>query len=726
MQALSVADTPQAETALHQAVPALHLVDKLTDHQDLVQSMAISQDGTRLASASQDGLIIVWDLDSWLPLVTFEHAGAGAPLEEKPPLAVAFSPDGNRLATGGVDRMVRIWELIPDTNKEKLNPELRFTLAEHSGVINAIAYSPDGKHLATASSDGIIIIWDNETGERIHTLSGHSFERLDVSGIAIRDSALFRHSISRSMKMKRIFGVTDITFSPRGGQLISGGVSGRVMVWDVSSGDFLYEFGRLIMSDQPSSWVQSCESQEGEFKTIIESCYIGKAHDGPILDLAINPEGSLMATASEDGTVKIWGFLGGYAAWVSGIEPVHTINEDSISLAFSPDGTHLATGAPDGEVHVWDARDGRQLVSLVGHTSYIHDLTFTPEGYLITGSEDTTIRIWDPKPAGELFTLTSPQPVQELAISPNGKYITAGLEEQTILVWERASGQLLYPPIFSGNLPVYALAFNPDGTLLATSNMDILDTETGERLCQLVGHTDRVTANAFRPQGTYLATASYDQTVKVWDLRDCETLLTPIANLIGHEDRVEGITFSPDGRQIASVGRDRIVRIWDLSSGTEELNWSSDNTITGVAFNYDGTHLAVSDQEGTINLWDITSATPQITHSLSGHTGAVFDIDISPDGKFIASAGSDGAGKVWDLATGEEFYTLYGHLGVATSVEFGPDGTWLVSSGKDGVVRGYTLQIEELKDIAKARLTRSLTTEECQRYLHLETCPDTP
>jgi WD40 repeat protein len=80
--------------------------------------------------------------------------------------------------------------------------------------------------------------------------------------------------------------------------------------------------------------------------------------------------------------------------------------------------------------------------------------------------------------------------------------------------------------------------------------------------------------------------------------------------------------------------------------------------------------------------------------------------------------------KVWDAIGGEELLSLFGHQGVATGVEFSPDGTWLISSGTDGVIRGYTLDIDLLKELAKEKLTRSLTEEECQKYLHLDACPD--
>jgi WD40 repeat protein len=121
-------------------------------------------------------------------------------------------------------------------------------------------------------------------------------------------------------------------------------------------------------------------------------------------------------------------------------------------------------------------------------------------------------------------------------------------------------------------------------------------------------------------------------------------------------------------------------------------------------------------------MWD--AVTGEKLFTTSGHTGIVVRLTFSPDGTRLATASFDSTAKVWDAYTGQELVTLFGNASNVSGVAFNPDGTRLVTSGMDRTVRFYILPIEEVVNLAKSRMTRSLTTEECQRFLHLETCPD--
>ena len=142
-----------------------------------------------------------------------------------------------------------------------------------------------------------------------------------------------------------------------------------------------------------------------------------------------------------------------------------------------------------------------------------------------------------------------------------------------------------------------------------------------------------------------------------------------------------------------------------------------------VVFNPDGTRLATGSFDGTAKVWDAFTGNELFT--LSSHSGTVFDVNFSRDGQYLATVSVDKTAKVWNALTGKELLTLYTPASL-TSVAFSPDGSQLAVGSHDGTARIYLLHIEDLIALAKSRLTRSLTLEECQQYLHVESCPAAP
>jgi WD40 repeat protein len=183
--------------------------------------------------------------------------------------------------------------------------------------------------------------------------------------------------------------------------------------------------------------------------------------------------------------------------------------------------------------------------------------------------------------------------------------------------------------------------------------------------------------------------------------------------------------FSPDGSLLATAGVDHVARIWNPATGEQlALLEGHTNNVWGVDFSPDGRLLATSSTDGTVRLWDTQGW--QHVRTLSGHSNVVVTVVFSPDGTKLATASRDGSAKLWDVQSGEISLTLYGPEGTwLHGVDFSPDGKWLVTGGEDGV-RLYALTLDDLVALARSRLTRSLTTEECQKYLHVEACPLAP
>ena len=167
---------------------------------------------------------------------------------------------------------------------------------------------------------------------------------------------------------------------------------------------------------------------------------------------------------------------------------------------------------------------------------------------------------------------------------------------------------------------------------------------------------------------------------------------------------------------------DRYTRELNAATGEELRRFYGDGLdVYGVDLRPDGKLLAQGRADGSVALWDL--ATGEKVRQLTGHGGLVLRVAFSQDGRRLATASFDKYAKLWDVASGQEMATFYGNGGNVFGVALSPDETHLATAGGDSAVRLYTLDADELVELAHARVQRSLTDEECQRYLHVRACP---
>jgi WD40 repeat protein len=238
----------------------------------------------------------------------------------------------------------------------------------------------------------------------------------------------------------------------------------------------------------------------------------------------------MLATASEDNTIKIWNVsTGNLLNEINRNIEMDWLNPNWIkSLAFSPDGKKLVAGSD--YLQVWDVRAGNLLLNLAHHSNWIRSLAFSPDGQtLASGSDDKLIEVWD---------LTT----------ENRKYMIVG---------GRAHKGA-----------IHSLAFSPDGKILASGSYDdtvkLWDVDTGEILHTLTGHSNTVTSVTFSPNGRTLASAGlvYNQSIKLWDVAKGEEITT----FTGHSSSVNSIAFSPDGKVLASGSDDGSINLWSVKN----------------------------------------------------------------------------------------------------------------------------------------------------------------
>ncbi|HET9671809.1 MAG TPA: AAA family ATPase [Actinomycetota bacterium] len=613
--------------------------------------------------------------------------------------AIALSADGKRFATTGQDGTPTVW----DTDDG--NPF--FTLRGHEGAVNGIAFSPDGSLLATTGSDRTVRLWDGTSGRQIRLLRGHQ---------------------------KRVLGVA---FNPDGSLLATSSTDGTVRIWDVAAGT-----QHVVLRGPPGEELYTISGLPPAFSPDGTKVTSGGWSSTPIWDLATGkisvllPRQPLEAFAvafSPDGTRVATAVQFGVQIWDVREEKVLTTlsghTGDIVGLAYSPDGQRIATGGIDGIAQVWDVATGRSLLTLAGHTIGVDQVAFTPDGdRLLTGGADGTARLWDISPTGGRDWLTVPGPAGRqggVSFSPDGTSFAVPGQVSGVTIRDVETGAEI-TRLEGHDAAIRRIAFSPDGTKLAgavwggpgypiVTTAPVWDVRTGE-VMTLKGHTGPVWSVAYSPDGRRLATGSEDGTVRLWDAFSGNELH---ATVVG--DPVFALAFSPDGRWlVAGDDGDKSLTVWDaetLERRGEKLRGHS-KLIQDVAFGPDG-KVVTASFDGTAKVWDLESRLELTT--LRGHSGVLLGVAMSPDGALVATGSLDGTAKLWDLATGDVL-TLFGHDIVVNTVTFSPDGRFLATASGDGTVALHLLPIDELRELARDRVTRILTDEECRQY-HIESCP---
>jgi WD40 repeat protein len=425
--------------------------------------------------------------------------------------------------------------------------------------------------------------------------------------------------------------------------------------------------------------------------------YRHEGHTDGIRAIAFDPSSRLLATGSEDQTIRLWhagtgeclAVLSGHTNWVR-------------SIAFSPDGSLLASCSEDQTIRVWNVESRICCQVLQGHTQRVRAIAFSPQGNLLaSGGDDSTIRLWNTRTWQCSNTLQEHTSyVRALAFHPTGELLASGSEDTTIRLWHTSTGTYL-TTLRGHTHRIRALTFAAEGTLLASSSDDltirlwdygdrvnIRPASTGPHLLRtLSGHENRIWSLAAVPGQSTLVSAAEDQTLRLWDLTSGMCIHT----LRGSSSLIKAITYSPDGHLLADATEEQVIHLWDIESGhcLRTMHGHS-NRVRAIAFSPDGRLLASGSEDETIRLWN--AANGSCLRILTGHTHLVRGVAFSPDGNTLVSCSYDETIRLWNCITGKNYKTLRGHDGTIWTVAVSHDGTLIASGGDDTTICLWDIQ----------------------------------
>ncbi len=690
--------------------------------------LAISGDGNRLASCSDDGSVAFWDLQN--PGAVPRTARLSGPAR-----AVALSRDGARLLVG-LDNGLSAF-LATDA----LSVLQHFSI--EAAVTSAVCLNADGTRAITAGNipamslfvpsvnrlyqgaDAAIsqlIVTTDPPGLAAVTANANKVYRWNAAAEALPPIAL------------PVQGKTLLTADREGKQLLAAIAQGRTLLWPLA------DPAQVKNADtaQPRATTSASLNRDGTLLAIADGTNAIRIHAAATgrqverIDFAramtgaawTGPEGNLLACIGADNNISV--------ATSAFLRALDCETQPQQALAISTDGARVFSGGNDGKVRQWILNEGREERAIAAHTAPVTDLSFAPNGqYFASSSDDKTVKVWNIG-SGELQAeLPHPGKVLSVSIRSDSLRLCSTAEDGLVRVWDVATATLLETFRASDNKGGISRWLNDGQTVVTSGGTPSLQANRTSVLRAVrVDTADAVQRMELLAGGAQALTLSADGSVNLTDtnngnlIRRYELPAAARAMAVRVDNQAIAVGLESGLVQVLNPGNGTVVQELPHEQAITSLAWSTDNQRLAVAsadalltiygpvippaqaqpgvslylhekirtntplqtlqYCDQNRQLLATQEPGTITQWK--TAQPTQVRQFN-HGGAVYAVAISSDGSTVVSGSADQTVRVWDAETGQQRFQMNGHVGAVHSLAISPDGALVLTSGADRSLR---------------------------------------
>lgn len=436
-------------------------------------------------------------------------------------------------------------------------------------------------------------------------------------------------------------------------------------------------------------------------------------HQSLIRDIAFSPDGQMFATASWDQTVKLWDINGKYINTLTVMKENLTHNQAIYAVAFSTNGQIIATGGEDKVIKLWSPNG--QLIHEFAHEPMesIVSLVFSRDDtntILASASRDGNIYVWniDGTYVHSINSLKNPEEtITDIDFSRDGQSIVYANGKHEIKLWNLKDNSI--ETLYNHDKKVMEVQFSYDQKIIASVSTDqtaYLYLLESNQPIPLLGHEAEIVSLAFSSDNKIIATGSTDSTVKLWQVSDGALLRT----IRGETTEISSLAFYPhpsydseDQLMLAIGSGNNSFKLWQLNTDWRRtILLEHTETIEGIVFNPIGGSIITGSTDGTIKKFDFQGQnSEEIGQHGEGEERSIYQIDISPDGTIIASAGEGNQVRLWhNLPNYPDVWDEFDD--VVNSVQFNRDGSIIAAGSENGNIKVLNLKNNQTSDMFHA------------------------